>query len=161
MRYPCVTNEGAWVAAGRRRPLQRFAVCCSVLQCIAVTCSVSQCAAVRCRVMQCGAVWCSVAQCGAVWGNVLWGSYDDQRHSVVRCGAVEHGGNALWGHCWAMYCGVATMMCGKMWRSVRQWGVMEKLTMGLLRSVESIKLHVSFAKEPYKRDYILQKRPII
>jgi len=34
-------------------------------------------------------------------------------------------------------------------------------SMGWLRWVASIKLHVSFAKEPYKRDYILQKRPII
>jgi len=32
--------------------------------------------------------------------------------------------------------------------------------MGLLRLLGSIKLWVSFAKEPYKRDYILQKRPI-
>jgi len=33
--------------------------------------------------------------------------------------------------------------------------------MGWLWLVGSIKLQVSFAKEPYKRDYILQKRPII
>jgi len=33
--------------------------------------------------------------------------------------------------------------------------------MGWLRLVVSIKLQVSFAKEPYKRDDILQKRPII
>jgi len=33
--------------------------------------------------------------------------------------------------------------------------------MGWLRLVGSIKLYVSFAKEPYKRDDILQKRPII
>jgi len=33
--------------------------------------------------------------------------------------------------------------------------------MGWLRVVGSLKLHVSFAKEPYKRDDILQKRPII
>ena len=33
--------------------------------------------------------------------------------------------------------------------------------MGWLRLVGSFKLQVSFAKEPYKRDYILQKRPII
>jgi len=32
-------------------------------------------------------------------------------------------------------------------------------TMGWLRLVESLKTQVSFAKEPYKRDYILQKRP--
>jgi len=33
--------------------------------------------------------------------------------------------------------------------------------MGWLRLAGSVKLYVSFAKEPYKRDYILQKRPII
>ena len=33
--------------------------------------------------------------------------------------------------------------------------------MGWLRLVGSLKLYVSFAKEPYKRDYILQKRPRI
>jgi len=33
--------------------------------------------------------------------------------------------------------------------------------MGWLQLVGSIKLKVSFAKKPYKRDYILQKRPII
>jgi len=33
--------------------------------------------------------------------------------------------------------------------------------MGWLRLVGSLKLYVSFAKEPYKRDYILPKRPII
>ena len=32
---------------------------------------------------------------------------------------------------------------------------------GWLRWVGSIKLHVSFAKEPYKTDDILQKRPVI
>ena len=36
-----------------------------------------------------------------------------------------------------------------------------KLTRGWLRLVGSIKLHVSCAKEPYKRDAILPKRPII
>jgi len=33
--------------------------------------------------------------------------------------------------------------------------------MGWLRLVGSFKLKVTFAKEPYTRDYILQKRPII
>jgi len=36
-----------------------------------------------------------------------------------------------------------------------------KTYMGWLRLVGSIKSYVSFAKEPYKRDYILLKRPII
>jgi len=33
--------------------------------------------------------------------------------------------------------------------------------MGWLRLVGALKVQVSFAKEPYKRDDILQKRPII
>jgi len=33
--------------------------------------------------------------------------------------------------------------------------------MGWLMLVGSIKLYVSFAKEPYRRDYILPKRPLI
>jgi len=33
--------------------------------------------------------------------------------------------------------------------------------MGWVRFVGSLKLQASFAKEPYKRDYILQQRPII
>ena len=33
--------------------------------------------------------------------------------------------------------------------------------MGWLRLVGTLKLHVSFAKEPYTRDDILQKRPLI
>ena len=33
--------------------------------------------------------------------------------------------------------------------------------MGWLPLVSSLKLHVSFAKEPFKRDHILQKRPIL
>jgi len=33
--------------------------------------------------------------------------------------------------------------------------------MGWLRLVDSLKTRVSFAKEPYQKYYILQKRPII
>jgi len=32
--------------------------------------------------------------------------------------------------------------------------------MGWLRIVGALKTYVSFAKEPYKRDYVLQKRPV-
>ena len=38
---------------------------------------------------------------------------------------------------------------------------MSHVDIGWLRLVGSLKLQVSFAKEPYKRDDILQKRPII
>jgi len=37
----------------------------------------------------------------------------------------------------------------------------KNLNLGWLRLVGSLKLYVSFAKVPYERDYILQKRPII
>jgi len=36
-----------------------------------------------------------------------------------------------------------------------------RLGYGVATLVGSLKLHVSFAKEPYKRGYILQKRPVI
>jgi len=36
-----------------------------------------------------------------------------------------------------------------------------EFVMGWIRLAGSLKLKVSFAKEPYKRDYILKKRPII
>ena len=55
-----------------------------------------------------------------------------------------------------------TLRC---WEQVVAWrqSVVKRKNhdMGWLRSVRSFKLYVSFAKEPYKRDDILQKRPII
>ena len=50
----------------------------------------------------------------------------------------------IWSHIWLFVC--TDSYC---------------ITMGWLRSVGSIKSQVSFAKEPYKRDNILQKRPVI
>jgi len=41
------------------------------------------------------------------------------------------------------------------------WKCKGPFNMGWLRLVGSLKLQVSFAKEPYKRDYVLHKRPII
>jgi len=39
--------------------------------------------------------------------------------------------------------------------------VQQEFSMGWLRLVGSLKLQVSFADEPYKRDYILQKKYLI
>ena len=36
-----------------------------------------------------------------------------------------------------------------------------KLSATVILHSATVKLYVSFAKEPYKRDYILQKRPIV
>jgi len=55
-------------------------------------------------------------------------------------------------------------MCGCNMSHIRMWDMTHSHVwhdMGWLQLVGSFKLHVSFAKEPYKRDYILQKRPII
>ena len=40
-------------------------------------------------------------------------------------------------------------------------GMQDITNMGWLRLVGFLKIYVSFTKEPYKRDYILQKRPVI
>jgi len=52
---------------------------------------------------------------------------------------------------------VCDMTHSHAWHEVFIWG----FHMGWLRLVGSLKLQVSFAKEPYERDHILQKRPII
>jgi len=49
-------------------------------------------------------------------------------------------------------------MCGKKGHGAANGATQ---SMGWLRLVSSLKLYVSFAKEPCKRDDILQKRPII
>jgi len=98
---------------------------------------VLQSAAVRCGVLQCAAVCCRVAQCAAVCRSVpqcgaVW-------RSVLQFDRVDMGPCVL--QCAAVCC------C-------------EHTTMRWLRLVGSLKTQVSFAKEPYKRDYILQKRLI-
>jgi len=45
--------------------------------------------------------------------------------------------------------------------NTEQVAALNTRVMGWLRLVGSIKLQVSYAKEPYKRDDILEKRPII
>jgi len=51
----------------------------------------------------------------------------------------------------------------RVWHETHELFVVDasSTTMGWLRLVRSLKLQVSFAKEPYQRDGILQKRPII
>jgi len=58
---------------------------------------------------------------------------------------------------WVCVC-VWVYMCVRMHRVVNNNA---SCVMGWLWLVGSIKLQVSFAKEPYKRDYILQKRPVL
>ena len=112
------------------------AVCCSVLQCIAVCCSVSQCVAVCRSVLQCVAVCCSVSQCVVLrmCTQSQPSDHDEERWSFAAAAAQF---------------------------SVNIAQTSAQIQIGWLRLVGSLKLKVSFVKEPYKRDHILQKRPII
>jgi len=89
----------------------------------------------------CGvAVCCSVLQCVAV------------RCSALQCVAVCCSMLQVYAR-YQNVCGSwvsEILMCHTAWYH-----------MGWLRLVGSIKSYISFAKEPYKRDNILQKRPII
>jgi len=69
----------------------------------------------------------------------------DMPHSEYRCSVVEI--STDWDFCWSV------VFFHFMHRL--------KILMGWLMLVGPIKLWVSFAKEPYKRDDILQNRPII
>ena len=82
--------------------------------------------------LQCAALRCSVLQCAAVCCNVLL-------FAAICCSVVQ---------CVAVFCNVLTLMT-------------DSFDMGWLRLVGYLNLQVSFAKEPCKRGYILQKTPII
>jgi len=56
----------------------------------------------------------------------------------------------MW-HSWVAL--MLDMWCSCVW--------LERISMGCLRLVGSLKLYVSFAKEPYKRDVYSPKRPVI
>jgi len=71
-------------------------------------------------------------------------------------------------HCECLHCVTGFRHQGKKERKWHDWFKCEWLPcmtwlihMCLIRLVGSLKSQVSFAKEPYKRDYILQKRLII
>ena len=64
--------------------------------------------------------------------------------------------------CVAVCCSVCCRVCCSMLRlCAHDTGTIVVATMGLLRFIGSLKLLVSFAKEPYKRDDILHMTPII
>jgi len=130
------------------------AVCCSVLQCVAVCCTVVYCDALCCTMLQCVAVCRSVSQCVAVCRSAS--------QCVAVCRSVSQ--------CVAVCCSSAvhttssaalttTMrLLGSPW--VSSQGPFNYGVATISRLLE-IHIYVSFAKEPYKRDYVLQKRAII
>ena len=129
--------------------LHSVAVCCSVLQCVAVCCSVLQCVAVCCSVLQCVAVCCSVK--GVMHSRLMSRCTLQGCVCVCVCACVRVCVCA----CMCVRVRVCTSVCVYVSDSVLETG------MGWLRLVGSLKLNVSFARETYKRDYILQKRPTI
>jgi len=111
------------------------AVCCSVLQCVAVSPFND-----KTRIHACVA---SMYVLPTSMSRVL-------QRGTVRCSVLQ---------CVAVCCSVLQCLC--LWRHASIHILSATKGMGWLQSEGSIKLQVSFAKETYKRDYILQKRPII
>ena len=151
-------------------------VCCSVLQCVAVCCSVLLCAAVRRSVLQCVAVCCSVLQgvvlqCIAVCCTVL------QHLLLCEVDLTCHRANTsrrVAGCCRvlqrvAVCCSV--LQCVAVCCSVLPHTpalLQNRYDMSSSQHILSLYCCISrlskniglFAKEPYKRDNILRKRPI-
>ena len=87
----------------------------------------------------CVAVCCSALQCVAVLCSVL------------RCFAVC---------CSVSQCVDSLSPKNDKYSNNNRLCIHNKLNMRWLRLVGSLQTYVSFAKEPYKRDHILQKRPV-
>ena len=165
MQYVAVCCSVLQCAAVCCSVLQCVAVCCSVLQCVAECCSVLQCVAVCCSVLQCVALCCTVLQCIAVHCSVL-PAYNTKKYLGRSCCSVLHHQSKLKSQP-ATHLSVYTKVSSKSeCKHSSKYQVdfccrVLQCAMGWLCVVDSLKLHVSFAKEPYKRDDILQKRPII
>jgi len=149
--------------------LQWVAVSCSELQWVAVSCSELQWVAVKiCSELQWVAVSCQKLQWVAEEScRDFHKSVEVPRHLRVTYNSNakhERAGRDIVlsasffcleryrGLCFFLWQGLLSCVYAK--RSVYE-------DMGWLRLVGSLKLQVSFAKKPYKRDYILQKRTII
>jgi len=125
-------------------------VCCSVFQCVAVCCSVLHYVVVCCStlpyvagcciMLQCVAVCCIMLQCVTVCYRlslcVAW-CYSAFQCVAVYFSVLQSLTQLKWVECAALRCG--------------EW---------VLVPISEGTWHVSFAKEPYKRDHILHKRPI-
>ena len=139
-------------------------MCCSVLQCVAdmilFTCEVwwivlqsaaeivLQCVAVCSSALQCVAVRCSALQCVAV-------CYRDRVAACCSIHALQPKRQIL------VYDCVGQKKCASVAIVPNNNCGFNIFHMGWLRLVGSLKVKVSNAKEPYKRDDILRKRPMI
>jgi len=165
--------------------LQCVAVCCSVLQCVAVCYNVSQCVAVCCSVLQCkwlfdqgeSLLLCKWYLTRRFFMYVVthprkW------RAPFTRMTCLSTPSSpsfCMWfvtpPHTWMSH---VTHMneshrTYEIFHSFHTYGrivshlwIVQVLSLCTCeRLVGSFKLQVSFAKEPYERDYILQKRPYV
>ena len=119
--------------------------------CIAVCCSVLQCGAVWCSVVQCGAVWCSVLQCAAVCCSML------QHYNTSEFLLQDDVWYKVWCNVW--YTGTSFLLQ----LSATKKRMRPKIGLFFKRAIKIYGSFAegSFAKEPYKRDDILQSHPIL
>jgi len=108
---------------------------CSVLQCVAIWCSVMQCLILCCSVLQYATVCCSVSPYVVVIEHEKHGAF------MTRMPFSPHFA--------VSYISTPCLL------------PLHQCHMGWLRLVGSLKFQISFAKGTYKRDDILQKKPII
>jgi len=104
-------------------------------------------------------VVCSICTIRSVLNGRMNVYQNTLQHTATHCNTLQH--TAL--HC-NIHCNTlqhAATRCNTLQHTATHCNIWPWLCMGWLRLVGFSNLQVSFAKEPYKRDYILQKRPII
>jgi len=127
------------------KALQRTAKHCNALQRTATHCNALQRTATHCNALQCTAMHCNALQCTATHCNAL-------QRTATQCNASKHT---------PTYCNALQRTASHYTALQRAIKALLHTGMGWLRFVGSLKWYVSFAKEPYNRDDILQKRPVI
>ena len=163
----------------------KVAACWSVLRCIAMCCSVLRCIAMCCSVMRISvpttclfpvAACCGMLQCVAAWWVLVYLQLGFQvhcntlQHAATRCNRLHAATDCSFSvpATWPPPCTVVLaainnkpffVILASAYNFPHQFLFGAGAThMGWLRLVGSLKLQVSFAKEPYKRDHMLQKR---
>jgi len=98
---------------------------------------------------QCDIDQCDIDQCAAHWRAAHWLCQCD-----IDCVNVRHIDQ------WAC-CNVPLRKRCSVFSQNKSPGKLTQNHMGCLQLVGSLKVQISFAKEPYERDYVLQKRPTL
>jgi len=132
-----------------------------VIACVIVCAQGLRCAGVLLCALRVWSTWClfvmrvCVTVCAGVCDCVCGVRHECMRAAMCVC---------VTGHLWGLKYMSVSRVCVCVWLCVyKKWSIIvwSRITMGWLQRVGSLKLYVSFAKEPHKRDVILQKRPMI